>query len=60
MYFNWISTALFVAINKRGVKNAFQLHCSQYKIDTALDYNVFCFTAWSNRSFWKTDKGHLH
>ena len=51
MYFNWISTASFVVLNKRGVKNAFQLHCSQYKIDTALDYNVFCFTARSNRSF---------
>ena len=25
MYFNWISTASFVALNKRGVKNVFQL-----------------------------------
>ena len=23
MYFNWISTASFVALNKRGVKNVF-------------------------------------
>ena len=51
MYFNWISTASFIALNKRGVKHAFQLHCLQYKIDTALDYNVFCLTAGSNRSF---------
>ena len=26
VYFNWISTALFVALNKRGVKYVFQLH----------------------------------
>ena len=26
MYFNWNSTASFVALNKRGVKNVFQLH----------------------------------
>ena len=30
-----IFTALFVALNKEGVKNAFQLHYSQCKIDTA-------------------------
>ena len=51
MYFNWISTGSFVALNKRGVKNAFELHYSQYKIDTALDYKVFCSPAWSNRPF---------
>ena len=37
MYFNWMSTASFVDLNKRGVKNAFQLHYSQYKVHTALD-----------------------
>ena len=26
VYFNWISTVSFVALNKRGVKNVFQLH----------------------------------
>ena len=51
MYFNWISTASFVALNKRGVKNAFQPYYSQYKIDTASVYKVFCFPAWSNRPF---------
>ena len=51
MYFNWISTASFVALNKRGVINVFQLHYWQYKIDTALDYNVFCFPTESNRPF---------
>ena len=25
-HFNWIFTASFVALNKRGVKNVFQLH----------------------------------
>ena len=37
MYFNWIVTASFVALNKRGVKNVFLLHYRQYKIiiDTA-------------------------
>ena len=41
MYFNWTSTALFVALNKGGVKNLFQLHYRQYKIDTASVYNIF-------------------
>ena len=35
MYFNWVSTASFVALNKRGVKNVFKLHYWQCKIDTA-------------------------
>ena len=43
MYFNWISTALFIALNKKGVKNVFQLHYWQCKIDTASVYKVFCF-----------------
>ena len=43
MYINWISSASFVSLNKRGVKNVFQLHYWQYKIDAALDYNVFWF-----------------
>ena len=60
MYFIWISTASFVAINKRGVKNVFRLHYPQYKIDTAPVYNVFCFPAWSNWPFLKKDKGRLH
>ena len=51
MYFNWIPIAWFVALNKRGVKNAFQLHYSQYKIDSGLDYKVVCFPAWSNWPF---------
>ena len=32
MHFNWISTATFVALNKRGVKDVFQLHYWQYKM----------------------------
>ena len=56
MYFNWISTASFVALNKRGVKNVFQLHYRQYKIDTASVYNDYCFPAWSNRPFLKRQR----
>ena len=49
MFFNWISTASFVALNKRGVKNMVQLHYWQYKFDTASVFKVFRFPAWSNR-----------
>ena len=38
VYFNWISTTSFITLNNRGVKNVFQLHYWQYKIDTALVY----------------------
>ena len=51
MYFNWISTASFIALNKRGIKKVFQLHIWQYKIDTASVYKVFCFPARSNQPF---------
>ena len=51
MYFNWISTASFITLNKRGVKNLFQLHYWQYKIDIASVYKVLCFPAWSNQPF---------
>ena len=43
MYFNWISTASFVSLNKRGVKNVFQLHKWQCKIDAAWVYKVVLF-----------------
>ena len=48
MYFNLISTALFITLNKRGVKNMFQLHYWQNKIDTVSVYKILCFPAWSN------------
>ena len=51
MYFNWISTALFITLIKRGVKTVFQLHYWQYKIDIAQVYKVLCFPAWSNQLF---------
>ena len=51
MYFNWIFTASIVALNMRGIKNAFQLHYSRYKIDRVLDYKVYCFPALSNQPF---------
>ena len=51
MYFNWISTASFITLNKRGVKNVFQLHYWQYKIDTTPVFKVLCFSACSNQPF---------
>ena len=51
MYFNWISTAVFITLNKRGVKNLFELHYWQHKIDTASVYKVICFPASSNQPF---------
>ena len=44
MYLNWMSTASFITLNKRGVKNVFQLHYWQYKIDAASVYKVLCFS----------------
>ena len=38
-----------IALNKRGLKNVFELHYWQYKIDTASVYKVFCFPARSNQ-----------
>ena len=43
MHFNWISTASFITLNKRGVKSMFQLHYWQYKIDTASVIKSFVF-----------------
>ena len=60
MHFNWISTASFIALNMRGVKNVFRLLYPQYKIDIASVFNVFCFPAWSNRPFLKKNQGRLH
>ena len=51
VYFNLISTASFVVLNKRRVKNVFQLYYWQYKIDTTSVYKVFCFPAWSIQPF---------
>ena len=48
MCLNWTFTASFITLNKRGVRNVFQLHNWQYKIDTASVYKVFCFPALSN------------
>ena len=45
MYFNWISTASFITLNKRMVKNMFQLHYLHYKLDTASVTKVLCFPA---------------
>ena len=51
MYLNWISTASFITLNKRGIKIVFQLHYWQYEIDTASVYKVLCFPALSNQPF---------
>ena len=45
MCLNWTSTASFITLNKRGVKNVFQLHCWQYKIDTASVYKSPLFSS---------------
>ena len=59
MYFNWISTASFMTLNKRGVKNVFQLHYWQYKIDTASVYKVL-FYSLVESAILKKNKGRLH
>ena len=46
----------FVALNKEGVKNAFHLHYSQYKINTASVYKVRCFRIRSKQPFCKKIK----
>ena len=52
MYFNWISTASFITLNKRGSKTyVFQLHFWKYKIDRASIYKALCFPALSNQPF---------
>ena len=51
MKFNLISTVLFVVLNKEGVKNGFEQHYQQYKIDTALVYKVFCVPAYITPRF---------
>ena len=43
MYFNWISTASFITLIKRGVKTCFNLHYWRYKIDTASVNKSFVF-----------------
>ena len=48
MCLNWTSTASFITLNKIGVKNVFQLHYWQYKIDTTSVYKVLSFPALSN------------
>ena len=56
LYFNWISTASFIALNKRVVKNdVFQLHYWQYKMDTA----SFVFQL-GRISHSEKNKGRLH
>ena len=56
MYLNWISTASFIALNKRGVKTCFNCIIGNTKNDTASVYKVFCSPALSNQSFFKKIK----
>ena len=51
-----MSSASFITLNKTGVKNVFQLHYLQYKIDTASVYKFLCFPALSNQPFKKKNK----
>ena len=60
MNFNWISTASFVALNKRGVKTVFQLRYWQYKIDTASVHKVFLFSSLVESAMLKKNKDRLH
>ena len=60
MYFNWISTASFITLKKRGVKNVFQLHYWQYKIDTVSVYKILCFSSLVESAILKKKKGRLH
>ena len=59
MYLNWISTASFVALNKRRVKNVFRLLYRQCKIDTASVYKLL-FSSLVESATLKKDKGRLH
>ena len=59
MYFNWISTALFITLNKRGIKTVFQRHYWQYIIDIASVYKVLCFSSLVESAILKKIKGHL-
>ena len=60
MYFNCISTASFIALNKRGVKNEFQLHYWQYKIDTFGLYFSLLFSTLVESAILKKNKSRLH
>ena len=35
--------SFFVVLNKKGIKNVFELHYLQHNIDTALVHKVSCF-----------------
>ena len=59
MYFNWISTASFITLNKRGVKHVFHLHYWQYKIDTASIYKSPLFFSFVESAILKKTKGRL-
>ena len=56
MYFNWISNASFITLNKTGVKNVFQLHYLQYKNDTASVYKFPLFSRFGQISHSKKIK----
>ena len=51
MNLNWMSTVSIITLNKRGIKNVFQLYYWQYKNDAASVYKAHCFSALSNQTF---------
>ena len=51
MYINWISSASFVALNKRGVKTCFNSITGNTKLMQHWIIMSFVFSAWSNRPF---------
>ena len=53
MYFNWISTTTFVALNKRGVKKCFNFIIGNTKLTQDRLIKSFVLPAWSSQPFCK-------
>ena len=60
MYFNWISTASFVALNKRGVKTRFNSIMRNKKLIQHWIMMSFIFQLGRIDHFENKDKVHLH
>ena len=59
MCFNWIGTASFITLNKRGAKTVFQLHYWQYKLIQHRFIDFFVFQL-GRISHSEKNKGRLH
>ena len=60
MYLNWMSTASFITLNKRRIKNVFQLHNWQYKMDTASVFLKSFLFQLGRTSHSEKNQGRLH